>query len=223
MRVVPVGGRGFDCNVFLLKDPASNAYDLVDAGVGMDHERVLAEVAAVVDPHRVRHVAVTHEHFDHVGGLPRWQELGARVVASGPTADKLRAGHDVTSKMFGADLPVLEVDAVVGDGDHVPLGGVDVAVLGTPGHSPGSLCYWHEASGTLFSGDTVFAQGGIGRFDFPDGDVRDLEASILRLERLPVRSLHCGHGPSVDGAEAGASLHGSARYVRSCVPADPAP
>ena len=217
MRVVPLGGRGYDCNLFLLKDPGANAYDLVDAGVGHDHERILAEVGRVVDPRRVQRVAVTHEHFDHTGGLPRWKELGARIYTSAATADKLRAGHDVTSAQFGHDLPTLEPDGVVGEGDHLPLGGVDVAVLETRGHSPGSVCYWHEDSGTLFSGDTVFSQGGIGRFDFPDGDVRELYESVLRLERLPVRALHCGHGGSVEGDTARESLALSARHVASCI------
>lgn len=216
MKVVPVAGRGFDCNVFLLKDDRSNSYDLVDAGVGLDQERIMAEVAAVVDPHRIRRVAITHEHFDHTGGLPHWQKLGARIVTSAPTADKLRAGHDVTSAAFGYDLPRLEPDEVVGDGDHVSLGGKEVAVLETQGHSPGSVCYWHEGTGTLFGGDTVFAQGGIGRFDFPDGNVQTLYESILRLERLPVRNLHCGHGPSVAGVGASASLRSSVQHARSC-------
>lgn len=217
MKVVPVGGRGYDCNVFLLKDPHSNAFDLVDAGVGHDHARILAEVSRVTDPHRIQRVAVTHEHFDHTGGLPQWQRLGARVFTSAATADKLRAGHDVTSRMFGHDLPTLEPDGVVGEGDHIPLGGVDATVLSTPGHSPGSVCFWHAGSGTLFSGDTVFGQGGIGRFDFPDGDVRELYESILRLERLPVRALHCGHGHSIEGDGAAESLRLSARHAASCV------
>ncbi len=217
MHLLPLRGRGFDCNIFLLKHQGSNAYDLVDAGIGTDHAHMLAQVTEVTDPHRIQSVAVTHEHFDHTGGLPHWQKLGAKIITSGPTAEKLAAGHDVTSKMFGADLPVLHVDQVVGDGDHITMGGQSVAVLGTPGHSPGSVCYWHDASGTLFSGDTVFAQGGIGRFDFPDSNVAELYESILKLERLPVNALHCGHGPGLEGNMAKASLARSVEHVTSCL------
>ncbi len=212
-----LGGRGFDCNLFLLKDDTSNTYDLVDAGIGTDHARILAEVAAVIDPHRVKTVAVTHEHLDHVNGLPAWQRLGAKIATSQATADKLHVGHDPTSAMFGQCIPTLDVDRVLLDEDDIELGGITHRALRTPGHSPGSMCYWHEGSGTLFSGDTVFAQGGIGRFDFPDGDVRVLAESILRLERLPVRALHCGHGPSVDGDAAARSLKGSAANVQACL------
>ncbi len=216
-RAVRLGGRGFDCNLFLLKHGDSNAYDLVDAGIGTDHERIIAEVAAVVDPHRIQTVAITHEHLDHVNGIPRWQALGAHVATSQATADKLLVGHDPTSAMFGQSIPTLEVDTVLQDEDDIMLGGQAHRALATPGHSPGSMCYWQEETGSLYSGDTVFAQGGIGRFDFPDGDVRVLAESILRLERLPVRMLHCGHGPSVDGDAAARSLKGSAANVQSCL------
>jgi hydroxyacylglutathione hydrolase len=217
MKVVRCGGRGWDCNQFLVKDEKSNAFDMVDAGHGLDFERVLAEVSALIDPKRVRRILVTHEHLDHVNGLPRWQALGAKVVASRAAAAKLAEGRDPTSERFGARIPVVAVDEPVTDGDTVRLGAEDVAVLATPGHSPGSACYWHEASGTLFSGDTLFAEGGIGRFDFPDGDLRTEAGSIGRLARLPVRALHCGHGPSLEGEAAARSLAASARHVAACL------
>ena len=217
MTLAKVGGRGMDCNQFFLKDPKTNRFDMVDAGLGTDFDRVLDEVARHIDPTRVRSIAITHEHLDHVNGLPRWQRLGARVIASPACADKLRAGHDPTSAMFGHDIPTLDVDDEVQDGDDVTLGGRSHKVLLTPGHSPGSCCYWDADGGVLFSGDTVFAQGGIGRFDFPDGDVRILAESVLRLERLPVRVLHAGHGPSVEGDDAPRSLRGSAAHVQSCL------
>lgn len=216
-RIVQVGGRGWDCNQFLLKDSKSNRFDLVDAGHGQDFQRVLDDVASVMDPKRVRSIAITHEHLDHVNGLPKWQQLGATIITSPACADKLRAGHDPTSAMFGLDIPRLDVDEEVSDGDHVRLGDRDHACLLTPGHSPGSVCYWDDRHGTLFAGDTLFAQGGIGRFDFPDGDVRQLAESILRLERLPVRTLHCGHGPSEEGDGAARSVQGSVAHVQQCL------
>lgn len=216
MHIVRLGGRGWDCNQFLVKDEKANAYDMVDAGHGMDFDRIVADVARIVEPTRIRSVAVTHEHLDHVNGLPKWKGLGARIVASQACAAKLHAGHDPTSAQFGMDIPRLDVDDVVADGDTVRLGGHDFAVLGTPGHCPGACCYWNEDASTLFSGDTLFAAGGIGRFDFPDGDLERLHATVARLGRLPVRTLHCGHGPSVDGDDAARSVQASVRHVEAC-------
>lgn len=215
--IVNVGGRGWDCNQFLVKDPTTNAFDMVDAGHGLDWGHVLANVTRLTDPKRVRSVVATHEHLDHVNGLPRWRQLGARLVASRGVAAKLRAGHDPTSAKFGADIPRLDVDDVLADGDHVRLGARDFAVLETPGHSPGSTCYWDEGEGVLFCGDTLFAEGGIGRFDFPDGDLRTLHQTIARLGRLPVRALHCGHGPSLAGDAARRSVAASVHHVTLCL------
>jgi len=216
-RIIKVGGRGWDCNQFLVKHPTSNSYDLVDAGHGLDFERILDEVAAVVEPRRIATVAVTHEHLDHVNGLPKWQALGAKVAASRGAADKLAAGRDPTSERFGGRIPTLVVDRVLDDEEDLELGGVPFRTLAVPGHSPGSMGYWHEPSGTLFSGDTLFAEGGIGRFDFPDGDLRMMDANIKRLGALPVRALHCGHGPSVEGEAARRSVAASVRHVQMCV------
>lgn len=216
-RVVKVGGRGWDCNQFLVKDPASNSYDLVDAGHGLDFERTLGEVAAVTDPKRISKVVVTHEHLDHVNGVPKWQSLGAKVAASRGAANKLEQGRDPTSEMFGGRIPQVVVDHVLEDDEEISLGGQPFRCLAVPGHSPGSMCYWHEASGTLFSGDTLFAQGGIGRFDFPDGDLKLLDANIKRLGALPLRVLHCGHGPSEEGDAAKRSVAASVKHVQMCV------
>ncbi len=215
--IINVGGRGWDCNQFLVKDPESNAFDMVDAGHGLDWDTVMANVEKIIDPARVRRVVVTHEHLDHVNGLPRWRALGAKLVAPRACAQKLLAGHDPTSAMFGANIPKLEVDEIVQEGDHVQLGDRNYAVLETPGHSPGSACYWDERDGILFAGDTLFDQGGIGRFDFPDGDLRLLAEHVHRLGELPVRVLHSGHGPSPEGDAAARSVQGSVKHVDVCL------
>jgi hydroxyacylglutathione hydrolase len=216
-KVIKVGGRGWDCNQFLLKHADANRYDLVDAGHGLDFDRILGEVAAIVEPKRIGTVAVTHEHLDHVNGIPNWQALGAKVAASRGAAGKLAAGRDPTSERFGGRIPTVIVDRVLDDEEKLELGGLPFSALAVPGHSPGSACYWHEPSGTLFSGDTLFAEGGIGRFDFPDGDLKLMDANIKRLGALPVRHLHCGHGPSVEGEAAKRSVAASVRHVQMCV------
>ncbi|HEX2066735.1 MAG TPA: MBL fold metallo-hydrolase [Candidatus Thermoplasmatota archaeon] len=214
VTILRLGGRGMDCNQFLVKDPKANRFDMVDAGLGTDFHRVLGEVAAVLDPKRVRRVVLTHEHVDHCGGLPLWREMGAELVASRRAALKLHEGHDPTSEAFGARIPRLDVDTLVGEGDTVQLGERAYAVLETPGHAPGSACYWDEGGGVLFAGDMLFAEGGIGRFDFPDSDPRQILDSILRLGALPVRVLHSGHGPSLAGDAAARSVKASVRHAQ---------
>ena len=69
------------------------------------------------------------------------------------------------SMHFGARSPGILPDIRLADGDTVG----DLVVIHTPGHTPGSICLWSEADHVLISGDTVFADGYFGRYDFPAG------------------------------------------------------
>ena len=72
------------------------------------------------------------------------------------------------------------------------IAGLEIQVLHTPGHTPGSVCLAVED--TLFTGDTLFA-GSIGRTDFPGGDVPDMKKSLARLGNLPTDyRVMPGHG-----------------------------
>lgn len=215
-HIVRLGGRGWDCNQFLVKDPTTNHFDMVDAGHGLDFENVLQQIKQLTDPKRIRTVVVTHEHLDHVNGLHNYRQLGAKLAASRNAARKLHDGRDPTSEMFGGRINAIDVDDVLSDGDTLRLGDRDFTVMETPGHCPGSACYWDEKSGVLFSGDTLFDQGGIGRFDFPDSNLAQLYESILRLGRLPVEVLHPGHGASPEGEAAKRSVAASVTHVTMC-------
>ena len=86
------------------------------------------------------------------------------------------------------------------------LGGLDWKVISTPGHSPGSVCYYCESGKVLLSGDTLMA-GTIGRSDLPGGDYDVLMKSLLeKLMTLPgdVEVLP-GHGEATSIAEEAAS------------------
>jgi glyoxylase-like metal-dependent hydrolase (beta-lactamase superfamily II) len=63
----------------------------------------------------------------------------------------------------------------------------------TPGHSLGSLCLYEEKEKVLFSGDTVFPDGNIGRTDMYGGDTPELVRSIERLTKLDVQTMYPGH------------------------------
>ena len=69
------------------------------------------------------------------------------------------------------------------EGDTLPLGGLTIRVLETPGHSEGSVCLLVEGQHVLFAGDTLF-RCSCGRCDFPGGDYRKMLASLARLASL---------------------------------------
>lgn len=92
-----------------------------------------------------------------------------------------------------AYTPVPEPDDWLQDGDEVGLGGV---ALHTPGHSPGSTCFWFAQDRLLIAGDTLFRRG-VGRTDLWGGDYATLEQSIRqKLYTLdPNTRVVTGHGP----------------------------
>ena len=68
-------------------------------------------------------------------------------------------------------------------------------VLHTPGHSICSIALYDKNTKTIVSGDTVYTDGGIGRWDLPTGNYEELVASVRRLSNMEVRALYPGHGP----------------------------
>jgi glyoxylase-like metal-dependent hydrolase (beta-lactamase superfamily II) len=77
-------------------------------------------------------------------------------------------------------------------------GGVELEVIHTPGHSPGSICIYWPSRKALFAGDVIFEQG-VGRTDLPGGSGAQLRNSIERLFSLDVEFLLPGHGNIIQG------------------------
>jgi glyoxylase-like metal-dependent hydrolase (beta-lactamase superfamily II) len=148
-------------------------------------------------------IFATHAHWDHVAEVQALVEVtGATVAAHRLDAELIaRPAHP----MLFPDLvvPPADVGRELFEGDTVELGSVELKVLHTPGHSPGSICLYAAAESTLISGDTLFA-GGIGRTDLPGGNAGLLRTSLQRLAQLPPETrVLPGHGePTTIGEEA---------------------
>ena len=100
--------------------------------------------------------------------------------------------EDNVSFLFNGSLKRHDVDSLLKEGSKI----LDFEVLHTPGHSKGGICLWDGE--TLICGDTVFANGGVGRTDI-GGDYNQLKESVKRLKELDVKNLLPGHGPIVLG------------------------
>jgi glyoxylase-like metal-dependent hydrolase (beta-lactamase superfamily II) len=198
MEVHPVFGRDYDANVFIVPGRVPT---VIDTGTGFHSREVLRRVKEVVDLSAVQQIVLTHEHFDHVGGTPDFLAASggrARVGAHRDAVVKLKAGQSTFAEMLGGRMPSLDVTLPLQDGMRLTVGDVACTVLSTPGHSPGSLCLYCLEEKVLFSGDTVFAGGGFGRYDFPGGSYAVLVASVQRLASLDVEQMYSGHGPVVE-------------------------
>lgn len=150
---------------------------------GDEPERILA-VARDLGVN-VKLIVNTHAHLDHILAVPAVQRAtGARfLLHPGDTAIARAAAQSAARWLGRAPEPVPDADAPLADGDTVEVEGLSLRVIHTPGHTPGSVCFYTE--GMLFSGDTLF-YGSIGRTDLPGGDYHQIMSSIIqRLLVLP--------------------------------------
>ncbi|HIH43716.1 MAG TPA: MBL fold metallo-hydrolase [Candidatus Methanoperedenaceae archaeon] len=142
-------------------------------------------------------IILTHCHYDHCGAAAEVAlKTGAKLAMHAEDAKLIGDSMATVSYMFGSRMPGFSPDILLHGGEH--LGSLEV--IHTPGHTPGGICLYNSETGTLFSGDTVFSGGGIGRTDLPGGDGAALAGSIERLCGLDVHALYPGHGEaSFDG------------------------
>jgi glyoxylase-like metal-dependent hydrolase (beta-lactamase superfamily II) len=102
---------------------------------------------------------------------------------------------------MGIEIPKLKV-ATFEYGERFGDSGLEL--IHSPGHTIGSIVLYDRATKSLFSGDTVFANGGVGRWDLETGNLGQLRESITKIEELGLENLYPGHGPAIEG---GASEH----------------
>jgi len=167
--------------------------------IGDDHEALVIDashdvtpILATIDGRRVTQIVCTHGHWDHVN-----QAVALQAAVDAPVA--LHPADRMLWDEVHRSPPDLELAA----DDLIMIGGLELKVLHTPGHTPGSVCLYDQV-GTLFSGDTLF-EGGPGATAFRYGDfeviIRSIGEQLLVLPGEIV--VHTGHGASTTiGAEA---------------------
>lgn len=122
-------------------------------------------------------ILLTHGHFDHIGAINQLKERYNIPVIVGAKEEKVLTDSRMNlSSMFGEPVKV-NGDKFLEDGENFQVAGFDIQYILTPGHTPGSGCFYIEEEQVLFSGDTLF-QASRGRTDFPGGSESDIIKSI---------------------------------------------
>jgi hydroxyacylglutathione hydrolase len=180
-----------DSNIYLAGDT------VIDCGTGFNFTRLRDIFKALkTEMKDVKHVINTHGHFDHVGGNGYF--LNAKVAIHEADAGILEKGDNELSNagFFDGKLQPKKPDRTLKEGDKFSSDKLDLEVIHTPGHSPGSICLYDKKRRILFTGDTVFSDG-VGRTDIAGGDPEELEKSLQRLLKLDVEKILPGHGEPV--------------------------
>lgn len=195
--------------------------DILLVDCGMDHEGGLDAIwrnlrEDGLDPERITHIALTHYHIDHCGGLRSWLErVPATVVAGAETLTALAAGDAEATGFALAQAgglypddyhfrPVPDLDDVLGYGPF-RFGETTAEAVPAPGHCAGHAVFAvpGRAGNYLFTGDCVFHGGRIALLNTPDCSLDEYRSTIADLARRPVDALLPGHGALAmrDGAE----------------------
>jgi hydroxyacylglutathione hydrolase len=195
LRIFTAAVPPFMKNGYLVAAAGSDAAVLIDPGDEVD-----TLIARAADERlAVQAILLTHAHLDHITGVAQ-----AKAAFQVPTwlhrdDDFLYGAVEEQGMMFGLRVQTQPpVDRFYEPGQRLTIGGLEIVVHSTPGHSPGGVCLETVEDGAtqLFVGDTLFA-GSIGRTDLPGGNYDVLMKSITGV-LFPLGEaalVHPGHGP----------------------------
>lgn len=183
------------CNCYVVADETSRKAYLIDPGAES------GELLSYLRSSRwdLEAILITHCHVDHIGGINSVTTQHAAPIWFHPGDQFLFDDVAMQARLFGVTPGYLQASqpsehhGTLQDGDLFPFSRGAIRAIHTPGHTPGSTCYFLE--GTVFTGDTLF-QGSIGRTDLWGGSFPQIMESIkTRLTGLgdDVRVLP-GHG-----------------------------
>ncbi|MCI7019404.1 MAG: MBL fold metallo-hydrolase [Clostridiales bacterium] len=171
----------YQVNCYIIHDEKSTSCCVIDPGYEADTILdKLSELGLTLEA-----ILLTHGHFDHVGAV--------RDIAADTDCQVYLCADDLClpTNLTAGKLYYTQTYA---EGTRLHLAGLDITVLQTPGHTPGSVCLLIGDS--LFSGDTLFA-GSCGRTDLPGGSWTDMQNSLKRMSQIEANLwVLPGHGES---------------------------
>lgn len=189
----------FQSNVFILGNGETRDAVVIDPG---DDVQDILEILKK-NSLKLGNVLLTHGHIDHVSGVKSLKEATGASVFLHKADVFLYEQLPTQATFFGiAADEIVQIDKILEDGMEIGEGSLKCSVIHTPGHTPGSVCFYFP-QGMVFTGDTLF-RWSIGRTDLWGSSHEELMASIKdKLFKLDEKTaVYPGHGPATTiGAE----------------------
>jgi len=196
-----------DCNQYIIKDNNTGELILFDAGNAISLNGLFKGMEKLnLNYENITKVFLTHEHVDHVVGIFKLIQIlrdnPPEIFAYGTTTKILEKGDEtkilpivlgITARRFGIEIVPLKVNDLSQVKEIEISSEFRFQIHYTPGHSPGSICYYEPDKKVLIPGDLVFKGGSFGRYDFPGGSLQTLINSIKLVNNLDVKYLLPGH------------------------------
>ncbi len=183
-------------NAYVVYDEESLEALVIDPG----DDAIVAKIANLIKSGiRINGVVATHGHADHVCGVKKLNELVKSVFMLHELDVEVLEGSIEWASDWGISAAIedLRPDILLRGGEVLRLGGSEVEIIHTPGHTPGSITLYIPSFKALFTGDTLFKES-VGRTDLPGGSwdklVSSLKMLVTRFEHDVI--IYPGHGPS---------------------------
>lgn len=178
MKIKRIIGGNLESNGYVVYDEEGGEGYIIDPGYQGEKFVKLVETLRL----KLLGILLTHHHYDHVGGV-----------------DKIKEMTDAPLYLHREDCDMYKkpVDVLLEDGDRLFLGGEEILVIHTPGHTKGGVCYYSEKSKLAFTGDTIFNVD-LGRTDLSDGSTSEMIYSIKNIidKWSNEITIYPGHGDS---------------------------
>lgn len=207
MGVFMVGGPELttmeDCCVYAVEG-GDGSFVLIDAGLGPTYNSIVENLLeAGLNPRKLKAIIATHCHVDHVGGLSKFKrDYSPTIAAHELDADAIEAGDPkrLGLDIYGVEYEPCKVDVRFrGREESMKVGDVELVILHTPGHTPGSIAVYADVHGMR----VLFGQDVHGPFN-PDwgSNLDDWRRSIEKLIQLDADVLLEGHFGVIQPAHA---------------------
>ena len=177
-------------NGYLLECEETHSAIMIDPGDDAD------EILSILEERKLNLELIvnTHGHIDHISANDDLKKkTSAKLFIHRLDADMIVNPHKNLSSFIGGAISSPPPDIVLEDGDNLEAGTINLKVIHTPGHSPGSICLLADSD--IFTGDLLFA-GSIGRYDFPGSSYEQIMNSLKKImEFNDDLIVYPGHGP----------------------------